>query len=355
MRVGIAMIEGYSFTREPSQLGFAGLSKTARQIEELGFDGIISSETAGHDPFFPLLIAAEHTQRVGLATGIAVSFPRSPMAVAQMSWDLQRLSGGRFALGLGTQVKGHNERRYGTTWTGPPGPRMREYIECLRAIFATFQNRREPTWFEGEHYRFTMAPPVFSPEPIEHPHIPIHAAAVNRYMAHMAGELCDGVFAHPVCTAKYLEQVMLPTVKAGAAAAGRNVESIDIIGAPIIVTGRNTAELAEEKKLLKRRVSFYASTRTYRRVFEVHGWQDLCERLHSLSLENRWDEMVELIPDEMAEEFATIGTLDEIGPMLQERWGGILTTLNLPTDFPLQTAEDRRKTREIVELLRQTP
>ncbi|MBT38201.1 MAG: LLM class F420-dependent oxidoreductase [Deltaproteobacteria bacterium] len=351
MRVGIAMIEGYRFTLEPVFLGFDGLAATARKLEGLGFDGIISSETAGHDPFFPLLIAAEHTERVQLTTGVAVSFPRSPMSVAQMAWDLQRLSGGRFALGLGTQVKGHNERRYGTPWTGPPGPRMREYIQCLQAIFRTFQNRDEPSYFEGEHYRFTLLPPVFSPEPIEHPQIPIYTAAVNPYMSRLAGEICQGVFAHPVCTARYMREVMLPSVEAGAKRAGRDPSEIEIIGAPIIVTGRNTAELRKERELLKRRVAFYASTRSYARVFEVHGWEELGSRLHHLSLDNRWDEMAKLIPDEMADEFATIAPIDEIGPRLRERWGSILTTLNFPTDFPLATSDDEKRTQEILQAL----
>ena len=345
------MIEGYRFTQEPVFLGFDGLAATARKIEALGFDSILSSETAGHDPFFPLLIAAEHTERVRLTTGVAVSFPRSPMTVAQMAWDLQRLSGGRFQLGLGTQVKGHNERRYGTPWTAPPGPRMREYILCLQAILRTFQNRGEPSFFEGEHYRFTMLPPVFSPEPIEHPHIPIYTAAVNTYMARLAGEVCEGVFAHPVCTARYMKEVLLPTVEAGARKASRDISDIEIIGAPIIVTGRNAAELRKERALLKQRVAFYASTRTYSRVFEVHGWQEIGSRLHQLSLENRWDEMVKLIPDEMADEFATVAPLDEIGPRLRERWEGILTTLNFPTDFPLATPDDEKCVGDILTTL----
>jgi probable F420-dependent oxidoreductase len=355
VQVGIALIEGYRFTREPASLGFAGLAASARRIEDLGFDRILSAETAGHDPFVPLLVAAEHTGSVGLMTGVAVSFPRSPMSVAQMSWDLQRLSGGRFGLGLGTQVKAHNQRRYGTPWTAPPGPRMREYFQCLRAIFRTFQSPDEPSWFEGEHYEFTMLPPVFSPAPIEHPRIPLYTAALNPYMSRLAGEICDGVFAHPVCTARYLEEVMLPAVASGARAAGRRLSGIDIMGAPIIVTGRDAAELALERELLKRRVAFYASTRTYARVFEVHGWRELGPRLHRLSLENRWEDMVKLIPDDMAEEFATIGLLDEIGPKLAERWGGILTSLNLPSDFPLSTPEGEKCARELVATLQRSP
>ncbi len=334
MRVGIALIEGYSFSREPVHLGIGGIANAARKIEELGFDGILTSETAGHDPFFPLLVAAEHTERVSLSTGVAISFPRSPMVVAQMAWDLQRFSNGRFQLGLGTQVKGHNERRYGVPWTAPPGPRMRDYVLCLKAIFETFQNREQPRYFSGEHYKFTMLPPVFSPGPIEHPHIP--------------------VFAHPICTARYMREVMLPTVEAGAHKAGRSVSEIEIIGAPVIVTGRNAAELEAEKRLLKQRVAFYASTRTYHPVFEIHGWHELGLKLHQMSLENRWQEMTELIPDEMAEEFATIGSLDEIGPKLKERWDGILSTINLPTDLPRATPEDEKQVREIVQTLQRS-
>jgi probable F420-dependent oxidoreductase len=351
VRVGIALIESYSFSREQVTLGLGGLAAAARRLEDLGFDGIISSETAGHDPFFPLLIAAEHTKRVSLSTGVAVAFPRSPMVVAQMAWDLQRLSGGRFRLGLGTQVKGHNERRYGVPWTAPPGPRMREYVLCLQAIFKTFQNNKQPSYFSGKHYQYTMSPPVFTAGPIEHPHIPIHLAAVNPYMSRLAGELGDGVFAHPVCTARYIREVMLPQVEAGARKAGRSLSDVDIIGAPIIVTGRDREELEAEKQLLKRRVAFYASTRTYHPVFDVHGWREMGLKLHALSLENRWEEMVTLIPDEMAAEFGTVGYLDEIGPQLKERWSGILTTMNLPTDFPLHSAEDQKRVREIIETL----
>jgi probable F420-dependent oxidoreductase len=351
MKVGIALIESYSFSREQTTLGIGGLAAAAKRLEGLGLDGIISSETAGHDPFFPLLVAAEHTRRVTLATGVAVAFPRSPMVVAQMAWDLQRFSGGRFQLGLGTQVKGHNERRYGTPWTSPPGPRMREYVQCVQAIFKTFQHPKEPTFFEGTHYKYTMAPPVFMAGPIEHPHVPIHLAAVNPYMSRLGGELCDGVFAHPACTAKYIREAMLPQIAKGAHKAGRSLAEVDIIGAPIIVTGKDKEDLAAERQLLKRRVAFYASTRTYHPIFEVHGWGELGHELHTLSLENRWEDMVKRIPDEMAEEFATVGYIDEIGAKLKERWGDLLTTLNLPTDFPLHSGDDERRVGEMIEIL----
>ncbi len=351
MRVGIALIEGYSFTREPVSLGIAGIARSAHRLEDLGFDLIIAPETAGHDPFFPLVVAAEHTSRIALATGVAVAFPRSPMVVAQMAWDLQRFSGGRFELALGTQVKGHNERRYAAPWAAPPGPRMREYIECLRAMFHSFQHHNDLRAFHGEHYRFDMLPPVFRPRPIEHPHVPIVIAAVNPYMCRLAGQSCNGVFVHPVCTAKYVREVMLPRIAEGARKAGRSLEEIDVWGAPIIVTGPDDRELAEERRLLKRRVAFYGSTRTYHPVFEVHGWRDMGDELHALSLEGRWEEMTAMIPDEMADEFGTVAHIDEVGEALAERWSGLLTTLNLPTDFPLKTAEDKQRIGNIIERL----
>ncbi len=351
MRVGIALIESYRFASDPVELGIRGVARRARRIEELGFDAILASETAGHDPFFPLLIAAEHTSRVSLETGVAIAFPRAPMVVAQMAWDLQRLSDGRFTLGLGTQVKGQSERRYGVPWTRAPGPRLREYVGCLRAIFETFQHPDEPRWFEGEYYRFSLLPPVFRPEPIAHPRVPIQIAAVNPFMSRLAGEACDGVFAHPVCTPRYVREVMLPTVAEGARAAGRDVSAIAIVHAPIVVTGRDGAELEHAKQIHRRRVAFYASTRTYHPVFALHGWQELGARLHALSLEGRWDEMAAMVPDAMAEEFATIALLDDLGDALRERWQGLLSTLHLPTDLPLDTEEDAGRMRRVVETL----
>ncbi len=352
MRVGIPVIEGYSFTQKPVWLGIDGIAAAARKIEETGFDSILAPEAGGHDPFFPLLIAAEHTKRIGLSTGVAVAFPRSPTVVAQMAWDLQRFSGGRFRLGLGTQVKGQNERRFCTPWPSPPGPRLREYVLCLKAIFYTFQNGDEPRYFTGQHYQFTMMPPMFNPGPLEHPHIPVYVACVNKYNARLAGELCEGVFPHPICTPKYLKEVLLPAIKASAGKAGRQLSDIDIVGAPIIVTGKNKAEIQAEKKVLKQRVAFYFSTRTYHSVLELHGWRELGLRLHPMSLEGKWREMMDLIPDEVAEEFAVIGTQDEIGPKLKERWGGVFTTLYLPTDYPRETPQDQRLLRGLLEVLR---
>lgn len=351
MRVGIPIIEGYGFTNKPVWLGINGIGAAARKAEDTGFDSILAPEAGGHDPFFPLVIAAEHTARIGLSTGVAVAFPRSPTVVAQMAWDLQRFSGGRFTLGLGTQVKGQNERRFCTPWRGPAGPRLRDYVLCLRALFKTFQDPENPAYHAGEHYSFTMMPPMFNPGPIENPAIPVYLAAVNKYNASLAGEMCEGVFPHPFCTPKYLRDVLLPAVEAGARKTGRALSEIDIVGAPIIVTGRNREELEAEKKLLKRRVAFYASTRTYHSVLKAHGWKELGDRLHPMSLVGRWKEMTELIPDEVAEEFAVIGLLHEIPHRLKERWSGVFSTLYLPADYPRNTPADERLVRELIDVL----
>ena len=204
------------------------IGEAARRIEDAGYDSVITPE-AGHDPFLPLMIIAEHTKSLHFGTGVAIAFPRSPFVTAQMAWDLQRYSGGRFMLGLGTQVKGHNERRYSTPWPSPPGPRMREYILCLKAIFKTFQSGARPD-YQGKHYQFTLISPFFSPGANENGHVPIYISAVNRYNCKLVGELCDGIRMHGFNTLKYTNEVIIPAIKEGAEKAGRKFSDIDIVG-----------------------------------------------------------------------------------------------------------------------------
>ena len=300
----------------------------ARRVEELGFDGGTTPE-AGHDPYVPLAIIAEHTSRITLGTNVAISFARSPMATAQVAWDLQQLSGGRFQLGLGSQVKGHIERRYAASWTGAPGPRMREYVLCLRAMFESFQNPGKPTKFEGEHYRFTMLPPFFNPGPIEHSHVPIYLAAVNPYMARLSGELCDGLRVHPISTFGHNREVLVPNVEKGAQKSGRSRADIDIVGCPFLAVSRDEAGLQAAKDAVRQRIAFYASTRTYHAVLDFHGWTDVGQELHRLSLEGKWMEMPKLISDEMLEEFAIVAVGDDLGRRLKERSRGIFDTVLL--------------------------
>jgi probable F420-dependent oxidoreductase len=317
--------------QETSDIGT--IAAAARWCEELGFDGLTAPE-AGHDPFLPLIVAAEHTRNITLGTNVAIAFPRSPMVIAQLAWDLQQLSGGRFQLGLGTQVKGHVERRYASTWSGPPGPRMREYLQCLAAMFNTFQNGAKPD-FEGEHYRFSLMSPFFNPGPIEHPHIPIHLAAVNPYMSRLAGELCDGLRLHPIATFRYAREVVLPAIAAGASKAGRDASEIDLIGAPFLAIARDGEGVAAARSALKQHIAFYASTRTYHAVLEFHGWLDVGHELHRLSREGKWREMPAQISDEMLDEWAIVGTCDELADRLTERCSGVFSTLllDLPADL----------------------
>jgi probable F420-dependent oxidoreductase len=324
------------------------LGEAARRIEDAGYDSVITPE-AGHDPFLPLMIIAEHTSRLKFGTGVAIAFPRSPFVTAQIAWDLQRFSGGRFMLGLGTQVKGHNERRYSTPWPSPPGPRMREYILCLKAIFKTFQSGARPD-FQGKHYQFTLISPFFSPGANENGDVPIYISAVNRYNCRLVGELCDGIRMHGFNTLKYTNEVIIPAIKEGAQKAGRKYEDIDIVGGAFVITGKNEEEVEKAKAPVRQQLSFYASTRAYHPVLEVHGWQDLGQELFRLSMEGKWGDMANAMTDEMLEEFAVIGTYDQLADRLKQRYAGLVTTLDF--GFGVRTPEQHEALAAIVQELK---
>lgn len=316
----------------------AAIGAAASRAEKLGFDAISAPE-AGHDPFLPLVLAAEHTQRVGLGTNVAIAFPRSPMVTAQAAWDLQQLSRGRFRLGLGTQVRAHVERRYAAQWSDPPGRRMREYLQCLRAMFGSFQHGTKPA-FEGEHYRFTLMSPFFNPGPGEHPHVPIDLAAVNPYMARLAGELGDGLRLHPIATFRYAREVALPALAEGARKAGRPASELACIGAPFLAIAKDAGGVDAARRALKQHIAFYASTPTYHAVLEHHDWLDVGRALHRLSREGKWTAMPDLISDAMLDEWAIVGTRDEMAGKLRERCTGVFTTLVLDLDAELRRDED---------------
>lgn len=326
----------------------ATIAGAARSAEALGFDCLTAPE-AGHDPFLPLAIAAEHTQRILLGTNVAIAFPRSPMATAQVAWDLQRLSGGRFRLGLGTQVKAHNERRYGTPWTAAPAPRMREYVQCLRAMWQTFQDGKTPTYFKGEHYQFTLMSPFFNPGPSEHPHVPIDLAAVNPVMARLAGELCDGLRLHPISTFRHTREVIVPAIAEGARRAGRPASEITLIAAPFLATGEDEAAVDAARRAVKQRIAFYGSTPAYHPVLAFHGWMDVAEQLHRLSREGKWPEMAAVIRDDMLDEWAVVATWDQLAKTVADRCRGFAGTVLL--DLPPALRRDEARVREIVESL----
>jgi probable F420-dependent oxidoreductase len=331
-------------------LGIEGLGDVpamAREAEALGFDGLWTAETR-HEPFLPLALAAEHTRRVSLGTAIAVAFPRSPTVVAHTAWDLQAASGGRLILGLGTQVKGHMERRFSVKWTAP-GPRLREYILALRAIWDAWQTRG-PVSFRGEHYSITLTTPFFSPAPIAHPRIPIYIAAVNAYNMRLAGELCDGVHLHPFHSAKYLREFALPNIEAGLAKTGRPRTALELACSVFMITGRTAEEVARAREHARTQVAFYASTRTYEPVLAAHGWQDLTPQLHRKSVEGDWAGMAALVTDEMLRDFAVEAPLDGLRDALDERYMGLLD--RIAPYVPLERRTTREELRTFAEALR---
>jgi probable F420-dependent oxidoreductase len=293
----------------------------AREAEALGFDGLWTAETR-HDPFLPLVLAAAHTTRVSLGTAIAVAFPRSPTVVAHTAWDLQAVSGGRLILGLGTQVKGHIERRFSTKWTAP-GPRLRDYVQALRAVWEAWR-RGGPVDFRSDHYAITLMTPFFAPAPVDQPRIPIYIAAVNAYNLRLAGELCDGVHLHPLHSVRYLRDFALPHIEAGLAKAGRPRAALSLAASVFMITGRTAADVARAREHARGQVAFYASTRTYEPVLAAHGWQDLLPRLHRKSIEGDWAGMAALVTDEMLAAFAVEAPLEELGAALRERYAGVL-------------------------------
>lgn len=293
----------------------------AKAAEEAGFAGIWSFETS-HDPFLPLALAAEHTSRIELGTSIAVAFPRSPLVHAQIAWDLQALSKGRFILGLGTQVKGHNERRFGIPWD-QPGPRLREMVQMIRAVWDCWQDGSKPD-FAGRFYNFSLMTPFFNPGPIDYPRPAIYIAGVNEYMCRLAGELCDGFHVHPLHSIKYLDEFALPLLREGAAAAGRDASACRLSTSAFVITGRNEEEIERNKGPVRQQIAFYASTRTYRKVLELHGWEDVPGRLNERAAKGDWEGMANEITDEMLDVFAIVGGLDEVGSMVRRKYDGYL-------------------------------
>jgi probable F420-dependent oxidoreductase len=307
-----------------------GIDEISRVAEGLGFDGLWTSETK-HDSFLPLAVAAGSTQRIDLGTSVAIAFSRSPMVTAQISWDLQDLSGGRFVLGLGTQVKAHITRRFGMPWA-KPAARLKDYILALRAIWKSFQTEGSLT-YEGEFYRHTLITPFFNPGPTEHPEIPIYIAGVNTGLARLAGELCDGFHVHPFHTPEYVEQVVKPAIAKGAEKEGRDTENVTLATSVFVVTGENEGEIEDQREKIRAQAAFYASTPTYRTVLEVHGWGEIAEKLGEFAKNKRWDEMPALITDEMLRAFVVEAAPSEVGPALKERYEGRTDRLALYLPF----------------------
>ena len=307
----------------------------ARFADDAGFDGLWTFETA-HEPFLPLLLAAEHSKRLSLGTSIAVAFARSPAILAYVGWDLARFSGGRFILGLGTQVKGHNERRFGIKWDKPV-EKMREVILAVRAIWDCWQNQTRLD-FQGEFFKLDLMTPFFSPEPHEYHRIPIFVAGVNRRMCQLGGELCQGFHVHPLHSARYIREVVLPNVERGLAKAARQRQEIELSSSIFVIPTDDPKEAAKYESEVRRQISFYASTPPYRPVFDLEGWGNVADELKAFAARGRWNDMPSLITDEMIDRLALRGRWAELPEKVFKKYAGLLDRVSYY--FPVVAGEN---------------
>jgi len=316
----------------------AKAAQTAKEAEDAGYDGVWSAETS-HDPFFPLLLAAEHTEKVELGTGIAVAFPRSPMHMANIGWDLQNFSKGRFLLGLGSQIRAHIEKRFSATWS-KPASRMREYILAMRTIWSSWQEGTQLD-FKGDFYSHTLMTPFFNPGPNPYGTPRVFLAAVGERMTEVAGEVCDGLLAHGFTTEAYLREVTLPALERGLAKAGKTRSQFEISCPTFVITGTNEEEVAAADQGVRQQIAFYASTPAYRPVLDKHGWGDLQPDLNRLSKQGEWVEMGRLITDDIVSTFAVQGQPEEIPKLILARYGDVIDRVTFYT--PYKSDPDRWK------------
>lgn len=318
--------------------------EAAKRAEAMGYDGAWSAET-GHDPFLPLLLAAEHTERLELGTGIAVAFARSPMTLASTANDLHWHSGGRFLLGLGSQIKPHIEKRFSMPWSHP-APRMREFILAMNAIWDSW-NEGTKLDFRGDFYTHTLMTPFFNPGPNPHGKPKVFLAAVGEGMTAVAGEVADGMLVHGFTTERYLREVTLPAIEKGLARSGRTRSDFQLSYPAFVVTGTNEKEMAAAEEGVRRQIAFYGSTPAYRGVLELHGWGELQTELNTLSKQGKWAEMGELIEPEILDAFAVVAEPADVARKMagrladvvdrvsfyapyrsdQESWAGIVESL----------------------------
>lgn len=292
-----------------------------RAVETLGFHALWTAETS-HNPFLPLTHVAANSRRLNFGTAIAVAFARSPMVTAQIAWDLAAQSRGRFILGLGTQIRTHIRKRFSAEWSAPV-PRLREYVESMRAIWTAWQDNI-PLRYIGNVYKFTLMTPFFSPGPIEHPYIPVYLSGVNPGLAHLAGEIAQGFHIHPFHTLHYLHTSTLPAIASGLQKTGRNRTAIKLSCAIFVVTGSTSDEINAHKAEVKRQIAFYASTPSYKAVLEAHGIGDLQEKLSVLARQGDWAAMGAAIPDDFLEQVAVIAPAGELAHAVKARYDGVL-------------------------------
>jgi len=289
-----------------------------QRVEAEGYDGVGTAEM-NHDPFFPLLIGAEHSERVELRTGIAVAFARSPMTMANQAHDLNAYSKGRFTLGLGSQIRAHITKRFSMPW-GAPAAQMRELVLAMRAIWANWYDG-EPLRFEGKYYQHTLMTPAFTPEDTAYGAPKVVLAAVGPIMTEVAAEVGDGLIIHPFSNEKYIREVTLPAVERGLAKAGKQRKDFEISYTPFVVSGKDEQTFDAEKATAKARISFYGSTPAYKQVLGVHGWGDLQVELNAMSKQGQWKEMADLITDDILDVMGVVGEPNQVVKEMLARYG----------------------------------
>lgn len=318
---------GFEWDKIPDQV---------RKLEASGYDGVRTAEM-NHDPFLPLMLAAEHSEKLEIATSIAVAFARSPMILANIAHDLNAFSKGRFTLGLGSQIKPHITKRFSMPW-GAPAAQMRELVLAMRAIWANWYDGA-PLEFVSEHYRHTLMTPAFTPQDTQYGAPKVILAAVGPKMTEIAGEVADGLIIHPFSTLPYIEQVTLPAIDRGLAKSGRSRDEFEISYSSMVITGRDEAEFQRSEKAIKERIAFYGSTPAYRGVLEAIGVGELQSELNTMSKQGRWEEMGTLITDNIVKEFAVVGEPGAIAPEMLRRYGAF--TDRTSASFPVADEEQR--------------
>ncbi len=302
----------------------------ARKAEAFGFDCLWVNETK-HDPFLQLALAGASTGKIGLGTSIALAFTRSPTTIAYTAWDLQGISKGRLILGLGSQVRGHIMRRFGMTWEAP-APKMKEVVLAMRSVWKSWQDGTKLD-FNGEFFHLDLMTPFFNPGPIEHPEIPVFLAGVNMGMCRVAGAVADGLHVHPLHTVRYLSEAIRPALDRGASEASRKKDEVAVAVSVFSAVGDTRGEIQNVKEALRQQVAFYASTRSYRKVMELHGWGDVCDRLNELSKRGEWQRMSSEVGEDMLREFVVEGSWDEMGGLLSKRYRGLASRVRVYIPF----------------------
>ena len=297
------------------------VAAAARAAEDLGFAALWANETK-HNPFIQLALAAQATSRILLGTGVAIAFPRSPTVMAHLAWDLAALSGGRFILGLGTQVKAHIERRFGAPWD-PPAPKLREYLDAMRAVWRSWQEQ-VPLRVEGRYYRLNLMTPFFNPGPSAHPEIPVYIAGVNPLLCRLAGEAAQGFHVHPFHTVPYLAAIVLPNIARGRESRSRPPEAVQLYAPVFVAPGDTPDEVRAATERARGAMAFYASTPSYQVVLRTHGWDDVAVRLQKLAAQRQWSELSAQVPEAMLDAVLVRGAWEEVGHQLRTRYAGVL-------------------------------